>query len=107
MEWIVFDIIVLLSVLIFAGVGIWALIRKTPMHFWAGTTVNPETITNIKKYNRAHAIMWFCYCIPLVISMLVAPFSMGIAGIIAGAGVVVGLFFLVFAYSKIKRKYTR
>jgi len=104
MGWITFDIIVLLCVLLFAGIGIWALKRKTPMHFWAGTTVNPETITDIKKYNQANAIMWFCYCIPLIFSMIVAPFSMDIAGIIAGAGVVIGLVCLFITYGK--RKYT-
>lgn len=49
MEWIAFDMIVLLCVLIFMGMGVWALIRKTPMHFWSGTTVKPETITDIKN----------------------------------------------------------
>ena len=37
----------------FAAIGIWALCRKTPMHFWAGSTVSSESITDVKKYNLA------------------------------------------------------
>jgi len=28
------------------------------MHFWSGTTVSPETITDVKKYNKANGFMW-------------------------------------------------
>ena len=44
--------------LVFVSLGIWAFVRKTPMHFWAGSTVLPETITDVKKYNRANGFMW-------------------------------------------------
>ena len=29
------------SAALFYGIGIWACKRKTPMHFWAGTEVDP------------------------------------------------------------------
>ena len=45
----------------FLGIGIWSLKRKTPMHFWAGSTIDPKTVTDIPAYNRANARMWMEY----------------------------------------------
>lgn len=39
-------------------IGVWAYHRKTPMHFWSGTTVPSSEIANISAYNRANAFMW-------------------------------------------------
>lgn len=98
MELVMVEIILSITVLGFVGIGVWALLRKTPMSFWAGTKVDPATVTDIKKYNRANAIMWFCYCIPLVVSMVAAPYSISLAGRIAGIGIVAGLGVLILAY---------
>jgi maltodextrin utilization protein YvdJ len=58
-------LIVYMSILpvtiIFIGLGVYALKRKTPMHFWAGSTVSSEEISDIKGYNKANGIMWICY----------------------------------------------
>ena len=50
---IVFSFIVWFCSLIFIGIGIYSIKRKTPMHFWAGSKVKREEITDIKAYNRA------------------------------------------------------
>ena len=105
--WISYNISMGFCVLVFAAVGLWALLRKTPMHFWAGTTVDPEEITDIKKYNKANAVMWFCYCIPPVVSMFIAPFSVGAAAVIGAVGVVGGLPVLIIVYKKIYHKYKK
>ena len=106
-EWVLFNGILGFCVLVFAAIGLWALLRKTPMHFWSGTTVEPEEITDVKKYNKANAVMWFCYCIPQIISMLIAPFSVSLATIVMVAGILGGLPVLIIVYKKIYNKYKR
>ena len=106
MEWIPFVIISGICLLIFLGIAIWALCRKTPMNFWAGSTVNPATISNIKKYNKANAIMWFCYCIPLVLGIVIAPIHISVAAAVMSIGLVFGIGPLIFVYLRIQKKYT-
>lgn len=48
-----FAIIVWICALAFIAIGIYVLKRKTPMHFWSGTTVKVEEISDIKAYNKA------------------------------------------------------
>ncbi len=45
--------------LLFAGFGIYALFLKKPMGFWAGAEV--FEVTDVKKYNRAVAKLFFAY----------------------------------------------
>jgi len=66
--------------LIFGGIAIWAYTRKDPMHFWSGSTVRPEEITDIKSYNRANGIMWTVYTLCMVMTGVISLFN-----IIAGA----------------------
>ena len=105
--WIIYVIMLGGCLLILAGMGLWALIRKTPMHFWSGDVIKPEIISDIKKYNKENAIMWFCYCIPLVISMLIAPFSVDVSAIIVVIGLVGGIPVLFRTYKKIFNKYKK
>ena len=103
MEWLAF----LLLALLFVAIGIWALRRETPMHFWSGTTVDPETITDVKAYNAENAIMWFKYSIPFVISAAVAPFHVGAAAVIVTVGSVGGIPWLIITYKRIEKKYKK
>lgn len=107
MELMIFEAIMLATVMLFGGVGVWALRSKGPVHFWSGTQVKPEEITDIPAYNKANAKMWFCFCVPLVASMLIAPFNMVAAGVTAGAGVLAGIVAVIIVYSRIERKYKK
>ena len=49
------------STFVFVCLGIYSLKRKTPMHFWAGSTVSSDEISDVKAYNKANGIMWICY----------------------------------------------
>ena len=49
--------IILLAAAIFLVFGATALLRQTPMHFWAGTTVKPEEIRDVAAYNKANAAL--------------------------------------------------
>ena len=46
---------------VFYGIGRWAAGRKTPMHFWAGSEVDPKTVSDIPAYNRENGRMWKQY----------------------------------------------
>jgi hypothetical protein len=105
MEWIGVSVVALFSALLSVAIGVWALRRKTPMHFWSGTTVEPESISNIKEYNAENAIMWFKYSIPFVISAIVAPFHMNAAAIIIAVGCTAGIPWLIVTYKIIEKKY--
>ena len=43
---------------LFFGIGVWAGKAKKPVHFWAGSRIDPRTITNVAAYNRENARMW-------------------------------------------------
>jgi hypothetical protein len=83
----------------------WAFRRKEPMHFWAGTEVKPEEITDIPAYNRANGIMWAAYSVDFVLAGIVSLFSAAIGGILIGALSTVGIVILVIIYKRIYKKY--
>lgn len=86
---------------IFVVMGIWAIRRKDPMHFYSGTTVDPSTISDIPAYNRANAQMWMIYSIPFWVSAVVAFFHLGASAIIMGVACVPGFLWLVYRYRRI------
>ena len=43
--------------LLFVGIGLYSFRLKKPMWFWSGTTVDPESISDIPAYNRANGKM--------------------------------------------------
>lgn len=42
------------------------------MHFWSGTTVSPETITDVKKYNKTNGFMWVIASLIFFIAPIIA-----------------------------------
>jgi len=66
------SVICLFCSLPFGVITIWAFKRKDPMHFWSGSTINPEEITNIHLYNRANGLMWLIYTICMVVTGIVS-----------------------------------
>ena len=53
---------------LFYGIGIWAGKRSAPMSFWSGTTVDPETVSDIPAYNRENGNMWKTFSLPFWIT---------------------------------------
>lgn len=49
---------------IFTFLGVRALLLKKPVGFWAGTKIDPASVSDVKKYNRANAKMWLIYSVP-------------------------------------------
>jgi len=75
-ENISFAAIIWLCALGFGVIALWALLRKTPMTFWSGSTISPEEITDIPAYNRANAIMWGVYALCMFASGVISLFSL-------------------------------
>ena len=98
---------------IFYGIGIWAHNRKDPMHFYAGSTVDPNTISDICAYNRENEKMWKIFSVPFWFSAVSAFFSiwldvlMIISVTVLVIGCTVGIGWLVWQYNRIYKKYRK
>ena len=93
--------------LVMLGIGIWAFNAKEPVGFFTG--VKPPEVTDIKKYNRAVAYLWFAYGI--ILELLGIPFlfleqnSPGFIPVVIGAvalslALAIGFFFVEKKYRK-------
>ena len=89
----------------FLGLGIWAKKSKKPVHFYSGTTVDPQKVSDIPAYNSENAKMWMIYSIPFWISCVVSIFNVGAAAIIMSAACIPGFLWLIFRYRQICKKY--
>lgn len=47
--------------LVFILIGLSAMTKKVPMHFWTFSNVPAAQISDIRAYNRENAIMWITY----------------------------------------------
>jgi len=102
---IFFAAICLLCSLSFGAIAIWAFKSKGPIHFWSGSTVSPEEITNIPAYNRANGLMWLIYTICMVVASILSLFSILIGVILLVIICIPGTIALVIAYNRIYKKY--
>ena len=96
---------------LFTGIGVYSLRKKTPMHFWSGSAVDPKTISNVPAYNRANGKMWKQFSVPfwmcgvLAIGSLWADWCSLAYTILIFAGSVIGGIWLVGRYNRICKKY--
>lgn len=98
---IVWLIIMIPVSLFFTGIGIFAWKRKKPVHFWSGSEVKEEEISDVSAYNKANGIMWLVFSAVFWLSTFLGMFGMKIAGIVLGIGCIAGIPLLVAAYQKI------
>ena len=101
----IFVICVWICAAIFAAIGIWALCRKSPMHFWAGSTVLPSQIRDVPRYNRANGIMWLVAAAGMAAIGCAGFWSVEAAGVAAMVYTLGGLPVLIVAYRKIYARY--
>ena len=47
--------------LLIIGIGVWTWCSKKPAGFFAG--VEPPKVTDVRRYNRAAACLWFVYAV--------------------------------------------
>ena len=93
--------------LVFGLIALWAYRRPDPMHFWSGSTIKPETITDIPAYNRANGIMWVIYAVVFIILGILSFYSVIMAAIAMGIVCVPGTGILIYAWMRIHKKYSR
>jgi len=91
--------------LIFCAIALWAFKRKDPMHFWSGSTVSPEEITDIPGYNRANGLMWTIYAICMALAGILSLFSIKTGAVLLVIIFVPGLGVLIAVYNRIYNKY--
>jgi hypothetical protein len=106
-ENIIFAAICGFCALIFGLIALWAFKRRTPMHFWAGSTVKPEEIADISAYNKANGKLWLGYTIGMIISGVVSLFSIGAGAILLTIICVPGVAVLIVVYKRIYEKYKK
>ena len=100
--------IAVLCAAVFWGIGICALKRSEPMHFWSGSHVPVEQIQDVKAYNKANAKMWFVYGLLYALAGVNSILGNGRVGVVLLAGSCFpGLFVLMWVYSRILKKYKR
>ena len=69
---IIMTFVSILCGVMFYGIGIWAMKRKNPMHFYSGTSIDPGTISDIPAYNAENAKLWKQYSVPYFLSGILA-----------------------------------
>ena len=91
--------------ILFFGLGIYAEKRKKPMHFWSGSTVDANKISDVKAYNKENAIMWKLYSLWYFAAGFTYFISvwLGVAILILSCSL--GFVILVKSYNKIEKKY--
>lgn len=92
---------------LFVGIGVYARRIAKPMWFWAGSTVDPSTIADVKAYNRENAKMWFIYSLWYWVAGIAWIWSFAAAMIALVLGCSVGIVNLVRTYQKIEKKYKK
>ncbi len=93
--------------LVLLGIGIWALNSNKPVGFYTGT--KPPEVTDVRKYNRSVAILWFAYAgLFELLGLLFLFLKHNAAGFLwVVLGVVVITIMLMIVYNRILRKYER
>ena len=90
----------------FLGIGVYASKRKDPMHFWAGSAVDPKSISDIPAYNRANGKLWKLYSIPYWLSGILALLGCSaLSAILLFLACSVGIWWLVSSYNRILKRY--
>ena len=92
---------------LFTGIGIYAMHRKDPMWFWAGSTVQPESITDIPAYNRENGWMWIIYSVPFWLGVILGWRWPKFGGVTIALACTVGIAWLIWRYQRILKKYQR
>jgi len=77
------------------------------MHFWAGSEVKPEEITDIPAYNKENGVMWLIYTAATIFSGAVSLWSVGIGAVLLTVVCVPGIAFLIINYKRIYKKYKK
>ncbi len=107
METFIWVASMIFSAAVFIVIGIFAMLSKKPMHFWSGTRVSEDEISDVKKYNRANGIMWLTYSLFFLAAAFLGLFSMKLSSFFLMASLGLGLPALIVCYKIIYKKYKK
>ncbi len=97
----------------FLAIGIYAEKAKKPINFWSGKNAPAEKIEDVQGYNHANAVMWKLYSIPFWIAAIVGALGFlgeiytAISAILLSVSCVPGLFFLIWRYRTIEKRFVK
>ena len=93
--------------LVLLGIGIWSWKSDKTIGFYAG--VKPPEVSDIRKYNRAVAILWFAYAAAFeVLGLPLLFLKRNSAGFVWSIlGVVAITIALMIVYNRILAKYRK
>ncbi len=100
-------VIVIPIAMMFTGMGIYAMRKPTPMHFFSGTTVDASEITDVRAYNRENGIMWLVFSLVFWLSAIIGSYNGLVGGFILIGGCVIGVPGLLVTYNFIYSKYEK
>ena len=93
--------------LVIVGIGIWTWRSEKAVSFFTGTKA--QEVTDVRKYNRSVAVLWFGYAVLFELLGLPLLFpkqnSVGFLGSILGVPVI--SIALMIVYHRILRKYEK
>ena len=98
---------------LFFGIGFCAQKQEKPVHFWAGSAIDPKSVMDIWAYNQENGRMWMVYSIPYWMAGLIDLFFLGsdfgaiAAVILLLAACVPGIPMLIAHYRRIEKKYIK
>lgn len=94
--------------LLFILIGIFSWRKETPMHFWSGSTVTTEEISDVKAYNKANGLMWISYGSIFIIAGIIGLFKLYLFSIIILlTASLPGILILIIIYRRIYHKYKK
>ena len=102
---VIYVVSVTACALTFIALGIYSIKRKDPMHFWAGSKVPPEKVSDIPRYNRANGIMWIVTGLLYAADALLAFYDFFTAGMVLLVISLGGVPCLILGYRAICKKY--
>lgn len=105
MERYLFVLIMVPCAALFTGLGVFAMKRKKPMWFYAGSEVKPWQIRDIPAYNRANGWMWILFSLGFWAAAVLSLFDVAVAGVLTAATCLLGIPALILAYRRIYQKY--
>ena len=91
--------------------GIFAVRAEKPAHFWAGTVIDTDRVSDLKGYNCACGIMWKIYAVPYFLAGILSCFGIMDDGYIIAAAIflflsfIPGVLILIRHYKKIEEVY--
>lgn len=96
--------------ILFYGIGALGARQQTPMNFWAGQTIAPESVTDIPAYNHACARLWKWFSVPCWLFGILSLLPIGNWSAMLGLADLVlwgtaGLWWLIRSYKEIERQY--